>query len=82
MRMPEIEGQRTMGTPLSERELFHRCLYHLNGLKACLSGIANNRKDIRWLVPVRICNKIEDSIKKLIDRGGPRVIWLPGFPPE
>jgi hypothetical protein len=77
---PELAGQLQSGTPMSERECFHRALYHLNGLKACMSGLANSRKDMRWLIPVRICNQIEDSIKKLIDRGGPRVVWLPGMP--
>jgi len=78
--MSEIDGQLRSGTPLSERELFQLCLQHIGGLKGALRGLAASRKDIRWLVPVRLLDRMEDHVKKLIVRGGSRVLWLPEMP--
>jgi hypothetical protein len=65
------------GTPLSERDCYVRAIYHVQGLKKCLEGLAVNRMDSRWLMCVRIMDRIEDHIKRLIDKGGPRIVWMP-----
>lgn len=62
---------------MSEKECFEQAIYHMRGLRACFSGLANLRKDVRWLYPVRILEEMEDRMKKLFIRGGPRVLWLP-----
>lgn len=75
--MPEIAGQIHTGRPLSERECFQHLLFHINGVKTALHGLAVLRMDTRWVMCVRIMDKVEDSVKRLIDKGGPRVIWMP-----
>jgi len=75
--MPELSGQIHTGTPMSERDCYQRLLFHVNGVKTALHGLAALRLDARWTMCVRIMDRLEDSVKRLIDRGGPRVLWLP-----
>ena len=77
---PELVGQTTTGSEMSEAQIMARALYHLNGFRACMSQMVAARRDARWIVPARVCNQIEVSIKRLVDRGGPRIVWLPGMP--
>ena len=64
--MPEIGGQRIIGTGLSERDLFQRMLHHTQNLRDCFRGMALSRGDERWLVPARMMEQLEDSTKKLM----------------
>lgn len=77
MPRPEIAGQLQTGTPLSERECFLAAIEHLRLASHALRGLAAARKDARWLIPVRLLDQITDKVRALMDRGGPRVIWLP-----
>ena len=77
MARPEIHNQLISGTPLSERELYARYL-DLNGqMINVVRGMAASRKDSRWLHLARIHDGIADEVKKLIDKGGPRIVWMP-----
>lgn len=75
--MPELIGQRVSGTPLSERQCFELAIEHCHGLRDSLRGLALLRADTRWLIPVRLIEKMEDSIRKLMVKGGPRIVLLP-----
>lgn len=75
---PELLGQLRTGTPLSERECYGMYLEANANAVNALRGLAAARKDARWLMAVRIHEQIMDNVKKLINKGGSRVIWLPG----
>lgn len=75
--MPELEGQMQSGSPMSERDCYQRALFHLNGLRTSLRGLVAARRDMRWLLIVRILDQIEDNIRKLMVKGGSRIVWLP-----
>jgi hypothetical protein len=64
-------------TPLSEPELYSRAIDHLASASACFRGLAAHRKDARWLLPVRLLDEITDRVRRLMTRGGSRLLWLP-----
>ena len=78
LNTPEASGQiRRSGTDMTERDCYTRALYHFQGLKACLRGLAALRMDARWLVPVQWLDRMEDVVKKAITQPGARQIILP-----
>lgn len=75
---PEIAGQLKTGSPMNERQCFEGTMAGLKTARDCLRGLALLRADSRWLIPVRLLDKMIDQVTRLRDRGGARVIWLPG----
>ena len=61
-----INGQRTTGTGMSERELFLHAIQNIQQLRDCYRGLALSRHDERWLVPARMMEQLEDSTKRLM----------------
>lgn len=75
--MPEIQGQIRSGRPMSERECFVEAIGHIRGLRDCLRGLALLRGDMRWLLPVRLTEQMEDGVKKLMNKAGKPLLILP-----
>lgn len=69
--------QQFTGTPLTERECFARSIDHMQSAINCFRGLAQLRKDMKWLLAVRNMEKMIDQVKREIDRGGSPVLWLP-----
>jgi hypothetical protein len=76
--MPEIAGQRTTGSQLSERQCREIILDGLRRARVGFEGLAALRLDARWVVPVRLIDDLMDATKKHFDKGGPRALWIPG----
>ena len=74
---PEIAGQRTSGTRMSERDCFLGAVEHLRGASACIRGIALLRGDQRWLLPVRVLDEVTERVTKLMTRRGASLLILP-----
>ena len=75
--MPELAGQLRSGTPMDERTCYVEAIGHIRGLRDCLRGLALLRMDQRWLLPVRFCEQLEDTVKKMMNRGGKVPILVP-----
>lgn len=72
--MSELLGQRTHGTPMSERDCYTRAIHHAQGLRDCCRGLAMLRADDQnhafgWLSIVKNLELMTDLIQKLMLRG-------------
>jgi hypothetical protein len=74
--MKETVSQFT-GTPMNERECYARALEHLQAANNCFRGLAQLRGDMSWLKVVRVLDQVIDNVRKLMTRGGSRLLWLP-----
>jgi hypothetical protein len=75
--MPELNGQRHVGSPMSERDCFVEAIGHIRGLRDCLRGLALLRNDQRWLLPVRVTERLEDSVKRMMTSTAAKLLILP-----
>lgn len=64
-------------TPQTEPELYARAIDHLQAACNCFRGLAQMRKDMRWLMVVRAMDEMIDRVRRLMSRGGPRLLWMP-----
>lgn len=51
---------------MSERDLFLRMVHHLNEAAMCMRGMAQSRKDIRWLATAGVMDECVKKVKKLM----------------
>ena len=79
---PEIAGQRITGSPLSERDCYARAIYHIQGLRECLRGLALLRNDLRWLVPVRFAEQLEYNVRRMMTARQSKILVLPERDPR
>lgn len=75
--MPREVVQEFSGTPMTERECFARMIDHLNAAMNCARGLAQLRRDMKWLIAVRNLEHIQDQVRQEIHKGGAPVLWLP-----
>jgi hypothetical protein len=54
------------------------CMIHLHGFRDCFRGIAALRMDMRWLLPARIAEQMEDQLQaefKVAGQGGVALVY-------
>ena len=62
---------------MSERDWFLRAIAAIRDLRDCLRGLALLRNDQRWLLPVRVTEQLEDSIKRMMTSTRAKLLILP-----
>ena len=72
----EIADQRISGSDLSEREIYLRMINHLEQLHTLARGMAQSRKDPRWLAVAGVYDKNKFMVKTLMMK--PMGLVLPG----
>ena len=65
----EIPNQLIVPTELTERDLFLWLLDSLGKAKDCSRGLAQSRKDIRWLQVASLLERTRENVIKLKDKG-------------
>lgn len=76
----EHPDQRIVGTVLSERELYIRLIDHLGHCHTIARGLAQSRKDIRFLAIAGIFEESKVKVTALMAKGaGPTIIPARAF---
>jgi hypothetical protein len=65
---------------MNEPSEYHCYLAAIDGLRRAsdaLRALAAQRKDAKWLKPVRLLDEVQDRLGRMKDEGGPPILWLP-----
>lgn len=74
----ESPGAFVGGSQMTERDLYLRMISHLGEVATCARGMAQSRKDIRWMAVAGILDELVSRVKKLMVRPGvSRMLILP-----
>lgn len=72
----EVPNQIISGSAMSERDCFLMLIDSIGNARNCANGIAQLRKDIRWVAITKILDEMKDKVELLHKK--PQGLIIPG----